>query len=620
MSVEGYCWPLSVAPGGSISFMVSGNGHGTVTFARHRSLSEKVETIVLGERPFVAETRDVPREPWRNGCGWPVTIRHTVPVDWTSGIHSASFVDSVGDKGTITFVVRAEQRPRMAVLANVNTWLAYNEWGGRSKYGGAALTSFLRPNPAASPYENTHLARGELWVTSWLERERFQYDLLTDVDFHNEGLDPAQYWCLILSTHPEYWTPQAYDRLQSYLAAGGSLVYLGGNGVFESGEYTADQTGVVFRLGVEGGRREPAMFRLLSPPRHERGILGVATERSGVTGGAYVVEDGQSHHWAFRETGLRDGDHFGDEGFNYEGFSPSGNKYGFGNGKASGWEVDTCDGPGAVGLPGASELDGRPVPPSRLPDGVLRLARGEAEGELLGADMALYHHAGGGLVFSTGSLTFGGSLVVDRALSQIVRNVLTRIGFSELFLAWNGVGEDSRLFCNSGPDGRSWTDQAQIGGDSSHAPALAAFGGRLTVAWKGVGDDPRIFYNSSSDGRQWTDQVQVGGGTSHGPALAPFRDRIYLTWKGVGDDPRIFYNSSSDGRQWTDQVQVGGGTSHSPTLAAFQGRLYLAWKGVGDDPRMFFNSSHDGGQWTDQFQVGGGTSHGPVLAPFPPTS
>jgi hypothetical protein len=32
-----------------------------------------------------------------------------------------------------------------------------------------------------------------------------------------------------------------------------------------------------------------------------------------------------------------------------------------------------------------------------------------------------------------------------------------------------------------------------------------------------------MFYNSSPDGQQWTDQFQVGGTTSHNPALAPFR-------------------------------------------------------------------------------------------------
>jgi hypothetical protein len=42
--------------------------------------------------------------------------------------------------------------------------------------------------------------------------------------------------------------------------------------------------------------------------------------------------------------------------------------------------------------------------------------------------MTYYDHPGGGFVFSAGSLTFGGSLVVDPVLSGLVGNVLQRAG------------------------------------------------------------------------------------------------------------------------------------------------------------------------------------------------
>ena len=44
--------------------------------------------------------------------------------------------------------------------------------------------------------------------------------------------------------------------------------------------------------------------------------------------------------------------------------------------------------------------------------------------------MTYYDHPGGGSVFSAGSLTFGGSLVVDAALSTLVQNVIHRAGIS----------------------------------------------------------------------------------------------------------------------------------------------------------------------------------------------
>ena len=39
--------------------------------------------------------------------------------------------------------------------------------------------------------------------------------------------------------------------------------------------------------------------------------------------------------------------------------------------------------------------------------------------------MIYYPRNGGGFVFAVGSITFGGSLVIDSQLQQVVRNVLS---------------------------------------------------------------------------------------------------------------------------------------------------------------------------------------------------
>jgi hypothetical protein len=74
------------------------------------------------------------------------------------------------------------------------------------------------------------------------------------------------------------------------LDQGGSLLYLGGNGIYENGEYEPDQTGMVFRQGIEGGPRVTSLFRVLDPAMPERSLLGVATERCGVEGSAYSID------------------------------------------------------------------------------------------------------------------------------------------------------------------------------------------------------------------------------------------------------------------------------------------------------------------------------------------
>ena len=64
----------------------------------------------------------------------------------------------------------------------------------------------------------------------------------------------------------------------------------------------------------------------------------------------------------------------------------------------------------------------------KSPDGCVVLARG-TNGDLPGAaahaaEMTYYDTGNGGYVFSVGSICFGGSLVQDASLQQIVRKAL----------------------------------------------------------------------------------------------------------------------------------------------------------------------------------------------------
>ena len=378
--MEGYCWPLSASPGESIQFRLSGDGASTALVQRHTSTSNAIDAVDVMSLDFVAVAQPVPATAVQSGCEWTDTFSVTIPNGWTSGIYAASCTDAGDTSFDVTFVVKPalDNRSNIAVLANANTWLAYNGWGGESKYSGRARTSFLRPMPGASPAADFHLTRGELWILGWLSSAGYQPDVFSDLDFHNDGCDASQYACLVLSTHPEYWSRQMYDNLATYLNQGGSLLYLGGNGIYENGEYEPDQTAMTFRQGIEGGPRVTSLFRVLTPAMAERSLLGVATERCGVEGSAYRVES--ADHPLFAGVRVTDpvtgnrrqvvnGDLFGESGLNT----------GFGNGKASAWEVDTSAGVGALTVPIDCATEGSAVPDSTLPDGLVVLATGEPD-------------------------------------------------------------------------------------------------------------------------------------------------------------------------------------------------------------------------------------------------
>ncbi|WP_139416725.1 FG-GAP repeat domain-containing protein [Agromyces laixinhei] len=421
--VEGYCWPLSAEPGQRISFMTSGGDACTATIRRHTSTSADIDSETVMQIDFTSPVQPTPAEPWHVGCGWSETFGVDVGAGWRSGIYSALCVDAEGRSADITFVVKPKptQRSQVALLANTNTWLAYDGWGGASKYTGLAQISLMRPMENAAPSTpfptDWHLTRGELWIQGWLESAGYDPDSYSDLDFHENGCDAGQYRLLVVGTHPEYWTPEMYDNLLAYLDDGGSFAYLGGNGLFETCVYNAGAREMMYLEGVEGGSRVPALLRTREPLRPERAVIGVATERCAVTGSPYEVVD--ADHPLFGGMGLSNGDRFGQVGLNT----------GFGNGKASAWEVDTADGLGAISIPYSCAMETPAViPPSELPDGLAFLATGVFDGTGPGADMICYEHPGGGFVFSVGSLTFGGSLVVDPTIQQLMQNVLTKAG------------------------------------------------------------------------------------------------------------------------------------------------------------------------------------------------
>jgi hypothetical protein len=346
-------------------------------------------------------------------------------------------------------IAPAEPRARIAVLASALTWNAYNNFGGRSNYvnprglppapivnGRQELDryrktrpfgvwlprdyeypplSFDRPDPSAHVPRSTEVmdpiegrmscvhAPAEWRLLAWLEREGFDYDFYADAQLHWDELPLEKYTVAILGVHPEYWTRAMYLRMKRWVyERGGRLMYLGGNGLNCEVELTPDLrmrclTHLFSRNGEMGGdidqpdrKFESRMHRTLES---EANLLGVVCSETGImTGAPYRAVD--SSHWVFEGTGLRDGDLFGVKSQHER--IPGG---------ASGHETDKRS-------------------PSSPPNTVL-LAKG-ANPDNGGAEMVYYSTSSGGEVFSTGSISYVASLLVDEHISRITKNVLTR--------------------------------------------------------------------------------------------------------------------------------------------------------------------------------------------------
>jgi hypothetical protein len=439
--VEGYCWPLSVAPGKTIEFKVSvRHGKGAPRKVKYRvrylRLRDRVDghtdipdDLAMGpDSHQVAELQDVGKTPWRDGCNWKTSFKLTIPRDgtWRSGLYAAECSPDGPNSSErqpyyVLFVVNpsAGEPGDLAVLSNINTWNAYNCWGGTSKYHcreGSPLPrrlSFVRPNVSCAIEFETrgdpdvrpaHLARGELWVLSWLERNHYPFHVYSDHDLDRgiEGISKGSwfYRALILNTHPEYWTIRMHKHLTRYLSRGGSLIYLGGNGLFEEVTYTLRGRAMQvleraprFYLATCNGpcARLPCQFRYTGRP--ESAVLGVgflewpwpnSDAPYQVMAPAHPLLAGVVDHM------------IGGDGLCHAG--------------ASTWEIDVCD--------------------KAPPLGTTVLARGtNAPDYPFGAHMVYREldHIKKNFVFSVGSLGFPPSFVVDRNLQQIVRNVLATL-------------------------------------------------------------------------------------------------------------------------------------------------------------------------------------------------
>jgi hypothetical protein len=407
--VASYTSPLSVRAGDVVDVKLSATFEGpcTVQLVRLRENGDGTVGVPMGEAvEVVAGRQPKPVDAFEKGCGWDTTARLRVDRRWPSGLYSARTTNPDGTTASdAVFVVRpGTAKQDLLLVANTNTWNAYNTWGGGSNYSGrgdGVTLSFERPNPVAAPSTvedgvdvQNHLTGAEIWISSWLEDAGYAFDTCSDWDLHRNNPAITRYKAVILTTHPEYWSLRMARSLERYVSRGGRVLYWGGNGVFRHVEMAGNGTSM-----VTGSSPDWFAGRMWADGPKPRTLLGVAYDLAFDTlypqRCGFVVQE--PDHPFFAGTGLAAGDVIGTTGRN--------------GGGACGWEVDTATDFGEGNGP--------------APDSVQVLARGELVSDAgYTGHITYYEHPSGGWVFSIGSITFGGSLVIDPVLQQIARNAL----------------------------------------------------------------------------------------------------------------------------------------------------------------------------------------------------
>jgi N,N-dimethylformamidase len=271
-------------------------------------------------------------------------------------------------------------------------------------------------------------------LTAWLENQGYSFDVITDKELHDEGVAVLSgYAAVTTGSHPEYHTARTLDALQQYRDQGGHLAYLGGNGFYWRVAIHPENSSLIEIRRAEGGIRawaaEPGEYynafdgqygglwrRNGRPPQQ---LAGVGFSSQGRFFGSYYRRTPESYDerfsWMF--DGISD-ELIGD--------------FGFSGGGAAGFELDRYDrylgSPQNAVVVASSENHNDTfvlVPEEQLTH--ITNWPGVPNEELIRADMVYFDTPSGGAVFSTGSITFCGSLPhnnFDNNISRLMKNIL----------------------------------------------------------------------------------------------------------------------------------------------------------------------------------------------------
>ncbi len=413
--------------------------------------------------------------------GWTESFCLTVPADWPSGFYAAHIKNDAAED-YIPFVVRPrEPNADVVLLVPTFSYQVYGNfvrpgrgaeiadraaaWGaltetpdmnpqfGLSCYNdhsdgsGVSLVSQFRPmldtRPAqialmdpAEGASGTQRWVADNYIDQFLSTIGMAHDVITDHDLHEDGVAAlAPYRVVVAAQHPEYHSERMMRAFEDFLGQGGRLIYLGGNGFYWRAEPSQDQPDTLEVRRAEGGIRTwetmpgesyhafgggyGGLWRRIGRSSHK--LVGISFSTQGRhLGFPYRFVDGiNDPRVAFMTAGLdtSSGTIFGDAGYM--------------GGGAAGHELDSVN--AKYGTPPHALVVAKAV--------VIHPDYGWVNEDMLThrhplpqedwscADMTFLETAAGGAVFSVGSMTYAGSLMVDGGASPLGRltaNVVRR--------------------------------------------------------------------------------------------------------------------------------------------------------------------------------------------------
>jgi hypothetical protein len=215
------------------------------------------------------------KDSFAEGSKWKKSSELYLPSNLKSGYYFIKI--NYGSIFYIPIIIKSKfsELNTVLLLANTNTWNAYNSWSGtdgcfsaygwnptktyiatskfKTKYASTYVSntlSFNRPDKRISDeilnymrnnIMNTlyvsHLIYSELYLILFLKTFGINYHVITDMDLHTSTDNDISNYCLYntmgLHVHPEYWSEKmVYNFNKIYSNEKTNLMYLGGNAIY----------------------------------------------------------------------------------------------------------------------------------------------------------------------------------------------------------------------------------------------------------------------------------------------------------------------------------------------------------------------------------------------------
>jgi len=413
------------------------------------------------------------------GLNWKKSFKYKIPPNLQSGLYALEVKNEKKEKFSTPLVVYKEPKKRnekILIVMNVTTWLAYNLWGGRSRYRTFEIEnryktiSKILPNYQGankslkretlldreriftvlmslipykikekikeiflgqhkkvghsakySPWEikpislkrpiscchleqknvldnyTSHLAENEWRLIAWLEKEKIKFDVIADAQLEKQRL-LKKYKAVVIAGHSEYWSKKMFYNLKKYHEWHKSwIISLSGNTFYGLIKYTKK-----FQFQFIG----KPLFNYIPSKDNFMNIETTLEDYSRCSPYRVIIKE----HPFFKNVRFKNGNQLGVKCLNKE--TPRSSKFylpersNLNNGLmgegASGWETDSL----------VNKKDKRF---SLLAKGIITS----------GADMFFKEKSKKcGCIFSASSVTYIGSLFVDKGISTLTKNVI----------------------------------------------------------------------------------------------------------------------------------------------------------------------------------------------------